>query len=614
MEFPGSPRRRLGGLLLALALLAGAVACTPRPEDGRDVLERFLTALAAADIPGAAELTDRPEAAEEDLGLAWRALDASYLEHGIARIGGDGAQSTAEVDLDWALGGDRRWRYRTTMALARVRGQWLLRWQPSALHPRLGANQHPALRTLPADRATVVGSDGAELLRPGTVHRVILDRDVADSAQGAVNRIATVVNNGFAADPEGPRVDARAVGAAAAGGDGPFSVIVLPGDAPGRIREQLAEIPGVRVNDEAAMVRPDPGFAPELMSRVEDLVAEGPAGVDGWAVVAASPDGATVSELHRVAPRAAEAVRASIDKSVQDAAQAAVDTRADAETMLVAIRPSTGEVLAVAQTRKADERGDLALTGQFPPGSTFKIITAGAGIALAGLEPGATVPCPGTMEIGNRVVTNYNGSGVGDTSLDAAFARSCNTTFGNIAHSLAPGQLKEQAAAFGLGVDYRIPGLTTFTGSVSEGADEAERTDAGYGQGLDLASPFGMALVSATVARGGTPAPTLLPAAGTWSSRASRPLDPAVLAGLRSMMRSVVTSGTATAIAGRGEVRGKTGEAEAPGGSHAWFTGYRGDLAFATLIVHGGGSEHAVAVTDRFLELVDEAAELTPAP
>ena len=71
-------------------------------------------------------------------------------------------------------------------------------------------------------------------------------------------------------------------------------------------------------------------------------------------------------------------------------------------------------------------------------------------------------------------------------------------------------------------------------------------------------------------------------------------------------MRAVVTSGTATAIAGRGEVYGKTGEAEVSGGSHAWFTGWRDDIAFATLIVHGGGSEHAVSVTDAFLANLDE--------
>ena len=63
------------------------------------------------------------------------------------------------------------------------------------------------------------------------------------------------------------------------------------------------------------------------------------------------------------------------------------------------------------------------------------------------------------------------------------------------------------------------------------------------------------------------------------------------------MMRLVVTDGSARDIAGCGEVFGKTGEAEFAGGSHSWFAGYRGDMAFASLIVGGGSSEYAVRMT-----------------
>ena len=75
---------------------------------------------------------------------------------------------------------------------------------------------------------------------------------------------------------------------------------------------------------------------------------------------------------------------------------------------------------------------------------------------------------------------------------------------------------------------------------------------------------------------------------------AGEPLNPEIIEGLRPMMRLVVTNGTAKDLNGLGDVRGKTGEAEFNGGSHAWFTGYRGDMAFAALIVGGGSSEYAV--------------------
>jgi cell division protein FtsI/penicillin-binding protein 2 len=67
------------------------------------------------------------------------------------------------------------------------------------------------------------------------------------------------------------------------------------------------------------------------------------------------------------------------------------------------------------------------------------------------------------------------------------------------------------------------------------------------------------------------------------------------------MMRLVVTNGTAREIDSAGQVYGKTGEAEFEGGSHAWFTGYRGDLAFAALIVGGGSSVYAVRMIKRML-------------
>ena len=80
------------------------------------------------------------------------------------------------------------------------------------------------------------------------------------------------------------------------------------------------------------------------------------------------------------------------------------------------------------------------------------------------------------------------------------------------------------------------------------------------------------------------------------------PITPKMLDGLRPMMRLVVTNGTAKDIAGSGDVHGKTGEAEFEGGSHAWFAGYRGDMAFAALIVGGGSSEYAVRMTKEMLD------------
>jgi cell division protein FtsI/penicillin-binding protein 2 len=87
------------------------------------------------------------------------------------------------------------------------------------------------------------------------------------------------------------------------------------------------------------------------------------------------------------------------------------------------------------------------------------------------------------------------------------------------------------------------------------------------------------------------------------AAEAGPPLRPDVLTALRSMMRDVVTEGTATGLRGLPDVRGKTGTAQFGDGthSHGWFVGYQGDLAFAVLLTDAGSSKPAVEATDRFL-------------
>jgi cell division protein FtsI/penicillin-binding protein 2 len=217
-------------------------------------------------------------------------------------------------------------------------------------------------------------------------------------------------------------------------------------------------------------------------------------------------------------------------------------------------------------------------------------------------HPDAMLGCPGQIDIGDRTIPNYDKFDLGVVPMAKAFADSCNTTFAELASRMSPTALAVAASQYGIGPDYTIAGLTTVTGMVPHSADLAERTEDGFGQGRVLVTPFGMALVAATVAAGQTPTPRLIAGSETTETGDHPRADPVTLDGLRTMMRQVVTNGTAKEIDGLGEVYGKTGEAEFPGGSHAWFTGYRGDLAFTGLIVGGGSSTYAVRMVRRMLE------------
>jgi cell division protein FtsI/penicillin-binding protein 2 len=118
-----------------------------------------------------------------------------------------------------------------------------------------------------------------------------------------------------------------------------------------------------------------------------------------------------------------------------------------------------------------------------------------------------------------------------------------------------------------------------------------------------------MALVAASVASGTPAAPVEVLGAEPAGPAPEGP-GQAVLDQLRPLMRQVVLTGTATALADRGEVYGKTGTAEfgsnTPPDSHGWFMGYQlagpqGDIAFAVLVEAGQSSSAAVGVTDAFL-------------
>ncbi|MBP3087847.1 penicillin-binding transpeptidase domain-containing protein [Corynebacterium sp. sy017] len=593
-------------VIFFIVSVAGLAGCTPKQASAQPIVEKFLSSISGQNFDQAAQLTDADTHVSQLLRRSWDGLQATSLGTHLDSLDTKGTIAVAHYSMKWALPKERTLEYQTSMTLNRLNGEWIIRWQPTALHPDLSANQHLELRPINATKARVISSDGADVLVPGAEYRVIVDLAQVSDRDYVARKIATAVNSAHERDNSVPTVVPQELSNTLKNASGTYSVMTINEIQGSLIEEELSGIPGISFNREATMVETDPGFAPDIVSRVSSLVDEKLDGKNGWQIAAVTTDGAVVNTIEKQEPEVAPAIEISLDHNVQQAAEEAVNVRADMQTMMVAIRPSTGQILAVAQTDKADKSGDLALTGLFPPGSTFKIITAQAGMQEQNLSPDSIVPCPGSMNIYGRVVNNYNGFSLGNVPLESAFARSCNTTFADISTKLERGQLQDIASEFGIGVDYVVPGLNTVTGSVPAGDTELEKTEAGYGQGLDLVSPFGMALVSATAASGKTPVPTLVSGYNTEQDKHPIAPKPEVLDQVRRMMRSVVTSGTAAGMKAGGEIYGKTGEAEINEGSHAWFTGYREDIAFATLIVLGGGSETAVAVTDKFFQRLDE--------
>lgn len=590
-------------LVVATAL---TVACTPKPESAEPVAQAVLGAMSGngtSELPG---MIDNPDAAADVIHNSTSGLQAEGLEVEDLEVTQDGPRATASYRLVWDLPGERTFEYDTEMSLTRADDRWTATWRPTMIHPELGANQYLELRGIDARPASVVSSDGAELMSPGVVHRVLVDTDEMSEAEETATAVVDTLAAAHERDQTVRVPDHGDLVAALEGASGTYSVTTIPEAEGAPVAEALGGRPEISLNEEAAMVTVHPDFAPDTMARVGQVVADRLEGDRGWEVAAVNEHGAALASIERHAPEPAPAISVSLDYDVQRAAESAVSSLGDRQAVIVAVRPSTGQILAVAQSDAADRDGNIGLMGQYPPGSTFKIITAAAALERQGLTPDTIVGCPGSQNIYGRIVVNYNGFSLGNTSFDNAFAQSCNTTFADLSTQLEPGELADVAKQFGLGRNYVIPGLDTMTGSVPEGVTPLDRTEAGYGQGHDLSSPFGMAMVAATAAAGRAPTPVLIDGEETEVDGDVPAPDPAAIAGLQRMMRSVVTSGSAAGMSAAGEIHGKTGEAEVNDGSHAWFAGYRDDIAFSTLVVYGGGSTIAVNATDDFFNTLDE--------
>jgi cell division protein FtsI/penicillin-binding protein 2 len=300
-------------------------------------------------------------------------------------------------------------------------------------------------------------------------------------------------------------------------------------------------------------------------------------------------------------------IQLTLDTAVQKAADAALATAkgGNGNAALVAVDIASGDVLAVANTPASG--ANRAMTGRYPPGSTFKTIST---IALLGrgVTPSETVACPPTATINGRSVRNFEGGALGDVPFRTDFAQSCNTAFVGLSSRLEPGDLHAAAESVGLGVDWNV-GADAFTGSVPVEKSDVEKAAATIGQGKVLASPLAMAQAVASIARGSWLPPKLVvdPAP---SGAAPQPpaADPQRLATVKDLMRQVVVDGTASALndVPGPPVHGKTGTAEygteSPPRTHAWTVGFAGDVAFAVLVEDGrSGGSVAVPVAEAFL-------------
>ena len=497
----------------------------------------------------------------------------------------------------------------------------------SPWHPDLEPGQTFQEERTSGERGDILDRDGKPLMPLGTVHAVQLDPVNATAASAA--GLETVVGA-----TKGSLVKALAK-ATASGSKAPIPVITYRDAdwAPRRARiEALTGVIAPTAEQPLARTRT---FAQPLLGTYGEVTAEMVdesdgryqagdragrsglqaqydatlAGAPGIRVTASGDGGATLFEK---APTDGADVETTLDPTVQEAAEKALaGADLDVPGAVVAVDVRSGEVLAVANSPTTGF--DRALTGHYPPGSTFKVATSYAYLTRGITRPSATVPCPASVTVDGREFTNFAGESIsGSPTFFQDFTVSCNTAFVGLSGELGDDDLTTAAGALGIGAGWgETLGVTgTFDGSVPATNGGTDTAAASIGQGRVEVSPVSLAVMAGSVGRGTFVPPVLVVDP---SRSAPRPvaLDGAAVGQLRSMMASVVASGTGTALRGTpgGPVRGKTGTAEHGSDPdvlpRAWFAGYQGDVAFAVLVEEGksGGTVAAPIARDFLTDL-----------
>jgi penicillin-binding protein 2 len=382
-------------------------------------------------------------------------------------------------------------------------------------------------------------------------------------------------------------------------------------------------------------------------------------GERGGRQVKVNAKGQVVRVLKTVAATPGHDVYLTIDQDVQKKAEELLDGIVGA---VVAMEPTSGRILAMASSPTFDQNffvggisqenwtylisnafrpmANRAIQGEYPPGSTYKIITALAGLQEGVVDAETTFFCPGHYRFGNRVYRCWKKGGHGNVNLVKALEESCDVYFYHVGQMLGVDRLAWYAKAGGLGAPTGIHLGHESSGLVPTAAwkkkrfrepwQEGETLSVAIGQGFNTASPMQMAgLISAVAAGGKRYRPLLLEAVKTFDGRlvhvetpqvvGKLPVDDTTLQLVQTGLRQAVNGahGTARRIRMKDiSISGKTGTSQVIGRkkddeqlsadqipahlrAHAWFVAYAPSdapkIAVAVVVEHGEHGSGAAA-------------------
>ena len=643
---------RLTLALCAVLVVAGCEPPAPKPEDAAktyaaawerkayDAMYDLLTPEAQKRI--ARDAFDRRYAAIADE----MTLTAVQIAVGAPEQPQDASRKPIEGRMNVALDV----RYATTrvdpfsraVSLPLVRQpdrSWKVDWTPETILPGLTGDRLVRMTRLVPTRGRIVARDGTELATFGDGFEVgVVPGQIKDEA-AMLRSLAPLVG-----------LSESDVRSRYAGGqpDWFMPIRLMSPATPADVRQKLGLIEGVQLRPARVRSYPQGTLAAHLIGYVgvitsDELVKLSPkgyadgdlvgktgleltledvlAGTFGWRLGIVEKDETQVSILAERPAEQGQDVRLSIDVGIQRAAEAALAP--EPKSAVVVEDPSSGEILAMASRPTFDPNAfagqDLAASskyvndparplfaratnGQYPTGSSFKMITSLAALREGALQPGETVPCPAvwTGYGPNFKQLNHETGDLGPIDLHTALARSCNTFYYELGKRLNdkdPHLLPNAARSFGLGsatdIDYVydasgfVPTPEKPSPSADRGWLPGDATNLAIGQGQLLATPLQMANYVAAVLNGGTVfKPRVVTAILRRDGTVAKPFERAELghanarpedyAAVRDGMRGVVADRDGTAyfpfLGFSVPVLGKSGTAETTAGRpDGWF-------------------------------------------
>lgn len=385
---------------------------------------------------------------------------------------------------------------------------------------------------------------------------------------------------------------------------------------------------------------------------IEKLYDKHLRGIPGEKIIEIDALGKELRLLQEISPVKGEDLKLAIDINLQKEVEEAFGERTGA---LVAMKPDSGEILALVSKPSFDPNifanginqkqwEDLiknarqpllnrALQSQYPPGSTFKIITAIAGLETGIIDSSTQVTCNGGIAYGRWRFGCWQKHGHGTVSLHRALVESCDVYFYEVGRRLGIDRLASYARRLGLGAESGIPLVRERPGLIPDTQWKREKRkqqwylgetlNAAIGQGYVAATPFQMANLISRVANGGniyTPSLLML-------SKAPEPLKrleikQSTLDTVKSALLGVVNEKGGTGMAASSqltEISGKTGTSQVIGlrkaskylpemhRDHAWFVSFapseKPEIALAVMVEHGGhGGSAAAPIAKRAIE------------